>query len=482
MAKIKELDLTSGSILKKLFIYAVPFVLSNILQVLFSATDIAVLGIMVGNDAVAAVGANTALSGLLVNFFVTLSIGSTVVLSRYVGSKNIEGARRTVGASILIALIAGFVLLAVGVPCSKLFLQWMGCDPEILDMATVYLRIYFLGMPIMMVYNFSASILRATGDTKRPLIFLAIGGVANVFLNIMFILMGLTVEGVAIGTILSQLISATLSLIVLFKSNGFASLKLKYLRLFKEQVKEILRIGLPSAAQSVAFNIANVLIQSTVNSFGKVGMSANTTAQQFDVIVYNIGHAVSMSVMAFVGQNIGAKRMDRVKQSIFSGILLAIILPFAVGVLFAIFAPQLCGIIASGEEVIQMATVRLTIMGITYCICSVMEVFANSIRAMGKPVVSLIISIFGACILRILFLKTVFFFVPEFYIIYLTYPLSWFITICIYVCVIPHVYKKTKSMVMQESVVQSMQKENETDLNATNQDNQNNIAEETANK
>lgn len=238
MANAREMDLTKGSILKKLTIYSIPFIFANILQILFNTADIAVLGIFVGDDAVAAVGANSALSGLLVNLFVAFSIGSNVVLARYVGARDMDGARKTVGTSILLALIAGIILLAIGVPCSELFLKFMGCDPEILHMATVYLRIYFLGMPIMMLYNFCASILRAVGDTKRPLMYLAIGGAVNVVLNIFFVIvLKMTVEGVAIATITSQLISATLSIITLLKSDGYGCLKTKYFKNIQRTIK-----------------------------------------------------------------------------------------------------------------------------------------------------------------------------------------------------------------------------------------------------
>lgn len=455
MARIKEMDLTSGPILKKLTIYAIPFIFTNILQIFFSATDIAVLGIMVNDNAVAAVGANTSLNNMLVGLFVGLSIGTNVVLSRYVGAKDLERSRRTVGTSILLALIAGGILLCVGVPMAETFLIWMGCAPEILPMATVYLRIYFLGMPIMMVYNFSASILRAVGDTKRPLIFLAIGGVANVILNVLFILMGMTVEGVAIGTIVSQFISATLTLSVLFKGNGYGSLKLKYLKIFKTQFKEILTIGLPSGLQSLAFNISNVLIQSTVNSFGAVGMSANTTAQQFDAIVYNVGNAVSMSTMSFVGQNIGAKRMDRVKRTIFDGALLVFIMQFGVGAIFALLAPQLCGIIANSPEVIAWATVRLTIMATTYFLAGEMEVCANSVRGMGRPIISLIISVLGASVFRILFLEITFAIWPYFNTIFWSYTASWAFTTIVYLIVVPMVFKSVKRKIQEQSTLKA---------------------------
>lgn len=451
--KRREMDLTTGSIFKKLFIYAVPFMFTNILQILFNATDIAVVGIMVNDDAVAAVGANGSLSALLVNFFISMSIGATVVLARKVGEKNVESARRTVGTSIILAFFAGLLLLCLGVPCAKVFLRWMSCDSEILDMATVYLRIYFLGMPIMLVYNFSASILRAVGDTKRPLIFLAIGGVANVLFNVLFILMGMTVEGVALGTIISQLISTILTLRVLFKSNGYGSLKLSYLKLNKDELKEILAIGIPSALQSLAFNVSNVLIQSKVNSFGKVGMSGNTTAQQFDAIIYSVGNAIAMSVMAFVGQNIGAKKMYRVKESMISGVILAFLISFAFGSVFALLAPTLCGIISKTPEVIEYAVIRLTILSLTYFLCTEMEVLGNSVRAMGKPVVALIVSVFGASVCRIIFLEIAFAIAPSFSIIFWTYPISWGFTILMYMFVVPRVYKNTKKKIENNDLV-----------------------------
>jgi len=442
----REMDLTQGSILKKLTLYSIPFIFANILQILFNTADIAILGIFVGDKAVAAVGANSALSGLLVNLFVAFSIGSNIVLARYVGARDMVGARKTVGTSIIIALIAGFFLLAVGVPMSELFLIWMGCDPEILSMATVYLRIYFLGMPIMMLYNFSASILRAVGDTRRPLIFLAIGGAINVVLNIFFVtVLKMTVEGVAIATIVSQLVSATLSLIVLLKSDGYGSLKKEYFKISKEQLKEILAIGVPSALQSLAFNVSNVLIQSKVNSFGATGTAGSTAATQFDAVIYNIGFAISSSCMAFVGQNVGAKNMQRVKKTIWCSILLIMIFQFGVGVIFALLAPWLVSFIVSGEAEINYATTRLVIMSITYFMCGIMEVLGNGgVRTMGKPVISMVVSICGAAIFRSIFLEVTFYFIPEFSTIFLSYLASWTLTALIYVFIVPKVYKGLK--------------------------------------
>ncbi len=453
----REMDLTNGPVFRKLIIYAIPFIFTNVLQILFNIADIAVLGVFCGDNAVAAVGANTSLTTLVIALFVSFSMGTNVVLAKYVGAKEKENARKTVGTSIFIAPIFGTILICVGVPLAPTFLELMDCAPVIIDMATTYLRIYFLGMPIMLLYNFCASILRAVGDTKRPLIFLAIGGVINVLLNLFFVLvLNMTVEGVAIATIISQAISAILSLIVLFKGDGYGVLKIKHLRIYKEQFIKIAYIAIPSGLQSIAFNISNVLIQSRVNSFGEIGMSANTTAQQFDAFLYNIGNAIAMSSMAFVSQNLGAKKMDRVKKSITCSILTVLMISLTLGLLVAILAPFLCGIIANSQEVIDMAVIRLTIMGGLYFSCSIMEVLSYSLRGMGKPVVSLIISILGAVIVRILFFEITFSIWPYFATIYFSYPVSWTFTILMYLCVMPIYYKKVK-MKVEEKIEENVQ-------------------------
>ncbi|MBQ3116457.1 MAG: MATE family efflux transporter [Clostridia bacterium] len=446
MRKSKEMDLTTGSIMKKMIIYSVPFIFTNILQVLFNAADIAVLGIFAGDTAVAAVGASSSLTILIVGLFVGLSIGTNVVLARYVGAKDKEGASRTVGTSIVIAFLSGIALMVLGLILAPWFLRIMDCAESVIEDATTYLRIYFIGAPSMLLYNFSASVLRSVGDTRRPLIFLSISGAVNVGLNILFVLVfKMTVEGVAIATIVSQTISAICCLTVLFKSKGYARLRVRYLKVFGFQLKEIAVIGIPSGLQSVAFNIANVIIQKTINGFDEeIGMAANTAAQQFDAIVYNVGNAISMSCMAFIGQNIGAKNAKNIKKVILYAILLVVIFQFSVGLIFGILAPALCSLIASGEKVIQMASVRLRILGYLYFMCGVMEVFANSNRAMGRPIVSLIISVMGATVFRIAFLKIMMHFFPYFATIYWSYPASWIITIICYLIFTPITYKKTK--------------------------------------
>ena len=393
----KEMDLTNGSILKKMVIFSIPFIFTNILQILFNSADIAVLGIFSGDSAVAAVGASTNLTGLIVGLFIGLSIGTNVVLARYVGAKDKEGASKTVGTSIIVAFSLGILMLTIGVILAPWFLKMMDCAESVFEDATLYLRIYFLGAPAMLVYNYSASILRSVGDTRRPLIFLAISGAVNVVLNI-----------------------------------------------FKVQLKEILAIGIPSGLQSVAFNIANVIIQKTVNGLGEACMSASTAAQQFDAIVYNVGYAVSMSCMAFIGQNIGAKNIKNVKKTIFCGITLVFLFQATTGFIFFLLAPWLCSLIVSDSLVIQMGASRLKILAGFYFICGIMDVFANANRAMGKPVTSLIISVMGATVFRLAFLKLMMYLVPSFATIYWSYPASWVFTIACYLIMTPITYKKTK--------------------------------------
>lgn len=445
MVSKKEKDLTTGSIMKKMVLFSIPFIFTNVLQILFNSADVAVLGIFAGDDAVAAVGANSSLTILIVGVFVGLSIGSNVVLARYVGAKKKEEASQTVGTSIFLALLSGLILMVLGLILAPWFLKIMDCDEDIIGQATLYLRIYFAGMPVMFLYNFSASILRSVGDTKRPLIFLSIAGVINVGLNVLFVVVfDMAVAGVAIATVISQTFSAICCLVVLFKSNGYARLRLRYVKIFKKQLKEILVIGIPSALQSLAFNLSNVIIQKTVNSFGEVGMSANTAAQQFDAIVYNVGNAVAMSCMAFIGQNIGAKNMPNVKKTIIYGIILVMCFQFTIGFIFFLLAPWLCSLIVNEPLTIEMGATRLKILGGFYFICGIMEVFANSNRAMGKPITSLIISVMGATVFRIAFLKLMMYFVPSFATIYWSYPASWIVTIICYLIFTPITYKKTK--------------------------------------
>ncbi len=431
--KTHEMNMTSGPLFKKLVIYALPLIGTNLLQMLFNAADVAVLGILASHKDVGAVGATSSLINLIIALFVGLSSGASVVISRCMGASDEEGAHRAVGTSIVIALISGGILLLIGVTCSRIFLSLMDTPNELIDGATKYMTIYFIGVPIIMLYNFIASILRAVGDTVRPLIYLLIGGVINIGLNVFCILvLNLTVEGVAIATVASQLVSVVLSLIALLKSKGYGKLKIKYLRLYKKQLKDIFLIGLPSGLQGALFSISNVIIQSNINAFGHETVTANTAAQQLDGLLYYAGNGISLACMAFVSQNYGAGKIDRIKKVFLQSIFLCVTIGVVMGGILILFADFFLFIITKEPHIIEIAKIRLIVMGSTYSLCGIMECFSYSMRAMGKSITAMIISLIGACGLRILWVNTAFLLAPTHVMLYLAWPVSWVLTIVIY--------------------------------------------------
>ena len=433
MKKNFEMNMCEGKIFGKLVVYALPLVLTNVLQLLFNAADVAVLGIFVSDDAVAAVGATGALINLIIGLFVGLSVGANVLVARFSGEQNVDSAHKTVGTSVIVSLITGVILAFIGYFFAETFLEWTKCDPDVLDMATKYLKIYFIGMPIMMLYNFCASILRAVGDTMRPLIFLIIGGVVNIGLNIFFILvLDKTVEGVAIATVVSQGISAVLSVIVLLKGKGYAKLDLKKFRIYMPELKEMVRIGLPAGLQGCVFSISNVLIQSTINTFSKMYMTANTVASQFDGFIYNAMNAVALSCLAFVSQNYGAKKFDRIRTVVRQSVLLVTVIGLVIGGGVILFSAQLCGLITDDPEIIRIAQNRLYILASTYFTCGIMDVLSNFMRGLGKSTTAMIVSLSGSCLFRIIWLKTVYLLNPTIEMVYIVYPISWVLTIGVY--------------------------------------------------
>lgn len=449
--KSYEMNMTEGKILGKLIRYSIPLICTNLLQVLFNATDVAVLGMLVDEKAVGAVGSTGSLINLILALFIGMSVGANVVVSRAMGAKDEDGAHRAVGTAICMALISGITLLIIGVFCSRYFLEWMGTTDDLIDGATKYMTIYFMGAPIMLLYNFIASILRAVGDTTRPLIYLLIGGVINVGLNVFCILvLDLTVEGVAIATVAAQLVSVILSLIALFKSKGYSQLRLKYLKIYKKQLKDIVFIGLPSGLQGALFNISNVLIQSNINAFGTATVSGNTASAQFDNMVYTVGNAIALSCMAFVSQNYGAGKIDRIKNSFWVSVAFVSIVQFSIGMLFVLCSGFLLRIMANDPKVLEYAKIRLSVMATTYFFCGIMECFSYSLRALGKSINAMIISLIGACGVRILWLNSAFLLSPTRFMLYLAWPVSWIVTIAIYCCFFfPLIKKIEKRMPLQ---------------------------------
>ncbi len=425
MAKC-ELNLTQGPMFKQLLIVALPLVVTNILQLLFNAADVAVISIFRGEESMAAVGATNALTHLIVNLFVGLGAGASVVLAKYVGQNNLNRSRNLVGTAVLLSLILGVILLFVGVIFSRTFLVWINCDPVLLDKATTYLTIYFLGMPIMMLYNFCSGILRAVGDTFRPMIFLIISGIVNVGLNVFLVFcFGMDVEGVAIATVVSQGISAVLCVMVMLKNEGFSRLSLKYFKINKAELKEIVKVGLPSGVQASMFSLSNVIIQSAINSFGALYTAGNTIAQQFDGLVATAGSSVAVANMSIVSQNYGAKNKKRIVRSIIYATLTVILIDILMSGLIILFADSFCGIMTNDYNVIEIAKVRIYILCSTFMIGSVMDVLTYALRSLGRSTTAMIISIFFVCIFRVIWINTAYLLNPTFEMIFYSYPISW---------------------------------------------------------
>lgn len=431
-----EMDMCSGPLFKKLVRYALPLLLTNVLQLTFNMADIIVLGKFVSNDAVAAVGATSSLINLIIGLFVGLSVGANVLIARCVGSNDQERAHKIVGMSVLISLIIGVFLAVVGVIFAKTFLLWMNCDLDVIDMSTKYMRIYFLGMPVVMLYNFCASIMRAVGDTVRPLVYLIIGGVANVGLNLLFVLVfHKDVEGVAIATVSSQLISSVLAIVALSRSDGFAKLKWKHVKIYKSELADMARIGLPAGLQGCVFSLSNVVIQSTVNSFGKVVMAGNTIASQLEGFIYNATNAVSLSAMAFVSQNVGAGNYARIRKIMWESLLLATIVSTVMGGIVLLCRVPLCNLFIRSDQdprALEYACLRLYIIASTYFTCGLMDAMSNVMRGLGKSALAMIVSLSGSCLFRILWVYTMCRWYRSLQTLYWVYPISWILTFAIF--------------------------------------------------
>lgn len=446
-----EMDMCSGPLLKKLIIYTLPLLLTNVLQLTFNMADIIVLGSLVSDDAVAAVGATGALINLIIGLFVGLSVGANVLVARCVGSGDKDKAHKIVGMSVLLGVTIGILLGIVGFFCSRYFLEWMGCDAEVIDMATKYMRIYFVGMPIILLYNFCAAILRAVGDTVRPLIYLVVGGVVNVGLNVLFVaVFHKDVEGVAIATVVSQLISAVLSVITLLKSDGYARFKWGNLRLYKAELAEMAKIGLPAGLQGCVFSLSNVVIQSTVNSFGKTVMTANTVASQLDGFIYNAMNAVSLSAMAFVSQNLGARNFDRINKTTKEALALAGVVGVVMGGMVLLLRVPLCNLFTDSQEVVQLACSRLYIIATTYFTCGLMDVMSNVMRGLGRSTTAMIVSLSGSCLFRILWIMTLCRWIHTLPMLYWVYPVSWVLTFTIFAFMYKPTLKKVRSAAIAE--------------------------------
>lgn len=427
-----QIDMCSGSILKKMLLFAVPLMCSSILQLLFNAADIIVVGRYAGDNSLAAVGSNTSLINLLTNLFIGLSIGANVLVARFFGAKQEKELKDTVHTAMMLSILSGVILTIVGVAGARQILIWMQSPEEVRDLATTYLRIYFLGMTATMVYNFGSAILRAVGDTKRPLYFLLLAGVINVVLNLVFVIQfKMDVAGVALATVISQCISAALVLLCLMKEQSGIRLELKSLRIHPKILLKILQIGLPAGFQGVIFAIANVTIQSSINSFGAIEVAGNSAASNVEGFVYMSMNAFYQSAISFTSQNVGAAKYERINKILITAQLCVLVVGLVMGNGAVLFSEELLGFYSKNPEVIAAGTERLKYICSVYALCGMMDVMVGMLRGLGYSVMPMIVSLIGACALRLIWLATLFQ-MEQFHtvqMIYLTYPISWTITL-----------------------------------------------------
>ena len=425
-----QIDMIHGPLAGKLLVFAIPLMLSSILQLLFNAADVIVVGRWSGKEALAAVGSNTSLINLMVNLFVGFSVGTNVVVARDLGAGREEDVRDSVHTSIALSLVSGVVLMGLGLLLSRQMLELMGSPEDVIGLAAVYLRIYFCGMPGNMLYNFGAAILRAQGDTKRPLYFLTAAGIINVILNLVFVIVfHMDVAGVALATIISQYVSAILVLLTLMRDKGPLRVDLRALRLDMKVVRRILQVGLPAGFQGMVFSISNVVIQSSINSFGSTVVAGSAASSNIEGFVYAGMNAFYQTALTFTSQNYGACECKRVDRIMGLCLLYSGLIGLVLGNLAYLFGYPLGSIYAPGqEEVIAQAVDRLSICCTTYFLCGLMDTQVGVLRGIGYSVVPMIVSLVGSCALRLLWVATIFQLnrTPE--MLYLSYPVNWAIT------------------------------------------------------
>ena len=438
LAKLKggrgsyEIDMTHGPLLGKIVRFAIPLAISGILQLLFNAADIIVVGQFVGPQALAAVGSTSALINLIVNLFIGLSVGANVLVAQYYGASDTKALRETVHTSVLASLIFGCIVLVIGITLAAPMLELMGTPEEVLDQACLYMRIYFIGMPASMLYNFGAAILRAVGDTQRPLYFLFIAGIVNVLLNLFcVIVLHMGVEGVAIPTVISQCVSATLVLLCLVKSDAVYRVNLKELHIYKEKLLQMIKIGVPAGIQSATFSISNVLIQSTINSFGSIAMAGSTAGGNIEGFVWTAMDAFTQSTLSFTGQNYGAKKFHRITKVVWYNLGLVTVVGLVLGIGAYLVGPWVLQVYSSDPEVIAYGLERMLLVCTPYALCGVMNVLVGAMRGLGSSLTPMVVSIFGVCVLRVVWIYTVFPLDPSFAMLFLSYPVTWAVTAAI---------------------------------------------------
>lgn len=429
-----EIDMCSGSIMDKLISFSLPLMLSGILQLMFNAVDLVVVGRFSGSQALAAVGSTTALISMFINLFIGISLGTNVLAARYYAAGSFREMSETVHTSIAFALISGIVMIFVGFFFSRFALQLMGTPADVIDQSVRYMQIYFMGMPFFMLYNYGAAVLRAVGDTKHPLFFLIIAGAANAVLNmILVIVFDLSVAGVAIATVISQIISCVLVLRCLCQSESSYQLRFSRLMLKPYYLLRIFQVGIPAGLQSTIINFSNVLLQSSVNYFGATAMAGYTAANNLLSFLYTSVNSVSQACMSFTSQNYGAGKYKRMDKVLLDCIILTTGLGLLLGCSFYVFGPQILSIYTNDPEVIQCGMEILSYTTITYFLCALMDLFPGAMRGMGHSAIPMVLSVIGTVGTRIVWIFGIFPSHRSLDILFISYPVSWIFSVLLQV-------------------------------------------------
>lgn len=434
-----RMDMTEGPLTTKIIKFTIPVMLSGILQLLFNTADVIVVGRFTGKTALAAVGSTGSLINLLVSLFIGLSIGTNVLVARYQGAKDDKAVSETVHTSIALGIVGGLILLIIGVAATRPLLEMMATPEDVIDQSTLYMRILFFGMPLNLILNFGAAILRAIGDTKRPLYYLTIAGVINLFLNIFLVtVFSLGVAGVAIATVISEGVSCGLILLCLKHETGAIRLYFNRIKINPSKCIDIMKIGLPAGLQGCIFSISNVLIQSSVNSFGSTVMAGNTAASNIEGFVYVSMNSLHQTCISFTSQNFGAGKFKRIKNVLINCLVIVAITGLVLGNSAYFFGKYLLSAYNNEAEVISYGLIRLSIISTMYFLCGLMDVMVGAMRGIGYSILPMIVSLVGACGLRILWIYTVFVKFRTLDILFISYPVTWTITflshlVCYYI-------------------------------------------------
>ena len=448
------MNLTEGKIFKTLFIYSLPLILTNVVQLLFHAADVTVLGILVNDSAVAAVGACGPIISLLVSLFASFATGANILIAKHVGAKDEARGRKATGTAIVIGFLSGIIMLIIAEIWARDILILMKCQASVLDQAVKYMRIYFMGMPVIMLYNFVAAILRSVGDSLRPMIYMLISGVFNIGLNIFFVAVcNLTVEGVALATFLSNLVALILAMIALFKNKGYCKIELKNLKIFKGEFKEIVKIGVPACLCSLSYYIANLFVSAGLNSISEEAMSAGAFAGQFDAIVYNVGMSIAIACMSMVGQCYGAGLIPRIKKTVLTSAVYATVASLSLGALVVLFSNQLLGIMTDNPLVIAIGREQLTTVCFTHFITSLMEVFSFSLRALKRPNCTMVVGFICGFGVRTFWVTVIWDLVGRTVgTLFLAYGVSAFCALAIYIVLFAQTMKREKNTLANSAI------------------------------